>query len=248
MGPIAEPKGKVIIGRREYPLKDSPLFFKKMGEFYIKATTVQLRTLAYAAKDYMVDKILAQSIQGGPQRVLRNPAKPKELLSEPKMQQLQELDLEIVKQFVVPPRDTDPEKLIRVPFRVLPLSKGWIKTKRAKKFDPRQFIATGDYLRGIVVRRRQNRKGAKGITYVVTMAHRKHRYSNISLQRLALIQEYGTASYTVALFGDENRRVTIQLPPRPHWRPTYRMLKHEFQRIGPNANAAAIKEAVAYLS
>lgn len=248
MGPI-ELKGKVVIGRREYPLKDSPLFFKKMGELYIEATTIQLRTLAYAAKDYIIDKILAQPLQDGPQRVFRNPTKPKELLPEPKMQRQQELDLEIVQRaFVVPPRDTAPTTIIRIPFKVLPLTPNWARAKRKRKLDPRQFIATGDYLRGIVVRRRQHRKSAKGITYVVTLAPRKHRYSNITLSQLALIQEYGTASYTVALFGDEKRQVSIQLPPRPHWRPTYRMLKLEFERLGQQANAAAIRKAVEYLA
>jgi hypothetical protein len=133
-----------------------------------------------------------------------------------------------------------------MPFKVKPLTKPWIRNKVRKKLDPRTFLATGDYVRGIGVRKRTDSKA--GVTYVVTMANRKHKVSGIRLQRLGLILEFGTRQYSVPLFGDKNNMVTIKIPSRPHWRPAYQELKKIVANIGQEANAWAMREAIQRLS
>lgn len=240
--------GKVQIGARTFNLKKNPIFFSEMGELFITATSVQMRILAYGIKDYIVDKILAQRPLYG-QRIVRQlpVATKKDKLPEPDEQRVFEQDpLRLQKVIVIPPRDTDPAYIARVPFKVVPLQKKYIQQKEHQGRDGRVFISTGEYLRGIVVRKRTEKD--EGTTYVVTLANRVHKLTGLRLHLLALILEYGTRSYTVPFFGDKKHLVKIQLPARPHWRPAFAQLKEAMLRIGQDVEAQVVKEAVRGLS
>ncbi len=239
--------GTVYIGRRKLPLKKSPLFLGTFKKFFIEATAVQLRIMAYGIKDLLIDKILAQSPLGGRMIVKRLSGPTHRELPEPSEQKLSESDpVKLRKTIAIPPRDSDPATIERIPFKVVPLSEDYQRRKVRKKLDVRTFISTGDYLRGIVVRTRLDPKA--GVTYVVTMANRVHKATGIRLNQLALLLEYGTGAYTVPLFGNKNHMVTIKMPARPHWRPAYIMLQEAFAKVGKAANAEALRKSIAALS
>lgn len=246
----AQVVGKVQIGGSVVPQKRVSLL-EMYPDAMVKATAVQMRITAYGVKDYIIDKVLAQRIDpAGRPMVFRPRAQyPDEAPPEPEQQQAYEKDVTIVRKPVyLPPRESDPATIERIPFRVFrrfPLSPRYKERKIQKRQDPRTFIATGDYLRGIVVRQRYAK--GEGVTYVVTMANRRHRVSNIWLHRLALIMEFGTRSYQVPLFGNKNNMATIRLPPRPHWRPAYKKMQEALENVGPQAHARALREVLSGL-
>lgn len=244
--------GTIQIGDRVFPVKKTPIpfFLREMVDYHIEATTIQTRVLSYWVKDYIIDKLLAYRPSTGERIVKRIPAEQDETEAppeEPKEQQIDEPDPEWFARHVpIPKRESDPPKAERIPFPLMPpLSKGYLRSKIKRNLDARILISSGDYLRGIVVRKRTEIDNS--VSYLVTMANRKHRFSNLSLQRLALIQEFGTSSYTVPLFGDKNNVVRMQLPPRPHWRPAVEQLLELAKDLGPQIRARALRLALSEL-
>jgi hypothetical protein len=247
MGQV-EVVGSVTIGGRAMKLRRSPLIFKRMGELFVEATTVQMRVLTHATKDYIIDKLLAGDTFGRKARVERAVAQPKDAPDEAPLQDLKEEEPDIFKNLVkIPARTSDPAGVTRIPFTMDKLSASWQTRKEKKGLDPRLLIASGDYLRGIVVRRKVD-PDRKNVSYMVTLAKRSHRGTNLSLQRLAEIHEFGTSSYTVPFFGDKKHLVQIQIPARPHWRPAYQQMVEQAKKIGSDATARMLRTALQQLA
>ena len=83
-----------------------------------------------------------------------------------------------------------------------PLSYKYLDWKKTTGLDQRTFIATGEYVDSIKVFKFYN-KAKDSIGYVVGLPHKKHTMSNLYLDDLAKVLEYGTKT----------------MPARPHWRP-----------------------------
>jgi len=236
--------GKVRVGQREYILKETPLFLPMYKEMVIRGTAMHLRQAAYGVKDYIIDKILAQMPPVGERKIYRRETREKTVddLPEPEEQSIDETeDYALHKVHELPPRDTKEAFEARLPYEFHPLSKRYFD-KKIRTLDARTLVSTGDYLRGIVVRKRQDRLA--GTIYVITMANRKHKLSDLMLSDLAKIMEFGTSSYRAFFMGDKDRPVQIQIPARPHWRPAFEYLKEVMERIGADASAWALEEAI----
>ena len=240
---------KVKIGAREFPVKEIRPFSNVVQEEIIKATAVQARLLAYHVRDLIIDKLLAYEPERGvkllrrrrPRRLKENEDPPEaewRKATEPDrlLRRNDRLDF-------LPERITREPLLTRKPFKHHPdLAPRHLDNKIKRQEDARKLIATGDYIRGIVVRREKHPK--EGVLYVVTLANRRHKPSNIRLLHLAKIHEFGTREYKVPLFGDKKNLVSLQISARPHWRPAIREVKKKYRELGEEVIAETLRKAL----
>lgn len=239
----------VEVGGRRFPIKGIDPFLSEFADTYIEATAVQLRLLAYGYRDLLIDKILAQDPAGGIKRVYRKrvgrvPPEPPEAAEEQELEPDLYYDPQEFKRGeVLPPHHLgDVPRGPRVPFPFKKLSKDRIKKKIREGLDGRTLVASGDYLRGIMVKRQK--VPGKGTIYKVTMANRKHKTTGIPLKRLSRLIEFGTREYTVPLFGDKQNLVTVKIQQRPHWIPAFEELKTELPKVEPEIRARSLRETI----
>lgn len=225
-------------GRKSYRVKSVGQFMKMVSDSAITGTARELKIAAYGIKDYIIDKLLAQLPLDNEIRVVR-PSEVSTVYPEPPIQKAQEPDHSLVSNRIVLPRESPEPTVRRLPFNLHPLSPRTFLIKKKQKLDTRILIATGDYLRGIVVRRRE--EPGKGVFYVITVVNRKHHESNLTLQKIAKIHEYGTGEYTVR-WG--NSDVTTKIPARPHWRPAWEEAKTIVENMGQFAFPKNLEEAL----
>lgn len=229
----------VNIGNRTFKVKRVNPFILDYTKEYLEATAIQLRILAYSLKDYIIDKLLAQVPELGRPVLYREKKNPKEIPDIPDEQKRIEPDLIKRRKNYIQPRQTPEPIAERFPFIHRPLRKKYLKRKIKRKRDPRILLATGDYVNGIVVRKRKDPN--EGTYYVVTVANRLHKETKVPLSTIAIAHEFGARSVVVKKDGKE---VTVKLPTRPHWRPAMRRLKLELEKLGEAVKARALKSAI----
>lgn len=251
-----EVKSKLRIGGKTITRKGVYPFLSVIADSFVEGTAIQLRIMAYELKDLIIDKLLAYQPKRGTPVLFREPTprtgkdgkpppvpKTKTTGEEPKT------PTEMARsrgRKTIQPYSFSPPKVRRIPFRMQKLTEKYLDKKISKDLDPRILLASGDYVNGITVRKEETRGG--GVIYFVTMANRKHEFSNIDLRLLARIMEFGTGEYQVPLFGDKRHMVTIKLPKRPHWRPAFKKVKEGLSTLGDEITAQATRLALQKLS
>jgi hypothetical protein len=117
----------------------------------------------------------------------------------------------------------------RKPFpfdRTAPLTEDYLKRKVKEGKDPRILIATGRYLEHIVLERQETKDGVFWRVYIQKGRTR----TRITFNLLARILEFGSASRNIK--------------PRPHWRPTARLMRDAVKRVPDNVRAQALRETL----
>jgi hypothetical protein len=113
----------------------------------------------------------------------------------------------------------------RKPFSLAPLSPAYVKEKARRGEDGRTLVATGDYIAGIQVKK-ADLPGA-GVAWGIGLEPRAHEPSGLPLVVLANILERGSAAANV--------------PARPHWRPTRRIVLRSLRRGARDIQAEALR-------
>ena len=108
---------------------------------------------------------------------------------------LKEVSKETSRYYAYAFRDYIKEVLEQQLYKWKALSPSYAYYKKTNRLDSRILISTGDYVDSIKVFK-------YGEGYAVGLPHKKHAGSEVYLDHLAKIQEFGT-------------RI---IPPRPHWR------------------------------
>ena len=236
---------KMRVGPRKIKVKQAK-FLSTIADSYIEATAVQFRILAHTFKDLVIDKLLAYTPEIGFKVLKRKSGvkKPLEPMEETVIEEKTSEDLVLEKNKLLPPYNSPRPTEPRIPFPMEKHSPDYLHRKVRKGLDPRLLMASGDYLRGIVVRKKDHPKYK--IYYEVRMAKRKHA-TGIELKELAKILEYGVSGRKAFLFGNRNHEVIIKTPPRPHWSPAFREIKQVVERLGTEIRAKALKTALAKL-
>ena len=158
----------VQIGKRKFKLHTNDAFLPEYTNQIIKATTPQMRNLAYGSYNLLIDKITEGTTYGFKPRLRKERLK------------------YYNKKYTDRHRGEE-----RKPFKHKKLSDSWLAYKVRNKLDPRALIATGFYLKHIkvVVKAEKNRT----IYSVVIPPNIKHKPSGIRLEQLARWLEFGTA-------------------------------------------------------
>lgn len=238
---------KIKIGSRTFPVKKVKPFSNIVADAVVESTSIQIRAMAYAAKDLIIDRLLAQEPEIG-RKIVRREADVRHVNKlyippDVPLQQEREEDDKKMDRYgyiEIPKRESPRPSKGRSPLELEPLTKDYLEKKVRAGKDPRILISNAEYLRGIVVRKRKD--AVNGVYYIVTVANRKHPEADITLRKLAAILEYGTREYNVPLFGDENKLVKISIPPRPHWKPAIREIIFTRKKLAENIEARALKK------
>jgi len=177
---------QVRVGEKLLPVKKVPNLAPILAQKHrgapevmrstVEATAVQLRVLAEESRELIIDRLFAAKPQAPAKAVVRRPPRKR------------------------PTMRTAP----RAPFKKhRALTQKWIERKAEDGLDGRKLIATGDYVRGIEVKKATQAGG--GVYYYVRPADRKHRPSGIPLTKLARVHEFGSRKH--------------KIKPRKHWGP-----------------------------
>jgi len=246
---------RVKVGRRSFPVKKVDAFIADIAGMYVEATAIQMRIMAYNMRDYIIDKLLAYEPETGKKKIRRYPFKSKATgdsriqpapPEEAPFEEKYEIDKDRMKKiWFLPARYDKRTPKEKVPFEMEVLSKKYLDKKVSKGHDARILLATGDYVKGIVVKRKEHPK--YGVYYSVSMANRKHKTSDLQLKELALVHEFGVEEKTIPLFGNKDVMVKVSTPARPHWRPALRELLKEMKKLGENVSARVLSEALTNL-
>ena len=113
----------------------------------------------------------------------------------------------------------------RRPFRHRALAASTVRGKASAEEDGRKLIATGAYIEGIEVFK--GMKNGKAY-YTVRPKPGMHPDAGVTHRVLAAFHEFGTST----------------MPARPHWRPVLRIVKRELRRMGREARAVGLREAI----
>jgi len=121
-------------------------------------------------------------------------------------------------------------RLPRGPFpfdrdRRLKLDPDYVDWKVRKGYDPRPLLARGDYFRAIMVFESRTKKGA---TFEVRLKRGRSTRTRIPFSVLWRWLEFGNS-------------VT---KPRPHWRPTARIVAQALKRMPEDIRAQALRDAL----
>jgi len=241
---------KIRIGNRYIIVKEVSSLISIMKDATIEGTADQLRIMAFGMRDLMIDKLLAyKPIFGEPVLKLQQDdikIRGKKRYVPEEAPDEQRLDIKTREELMLEARNLLPQRTLgrpvvkRLPYRrIIELSEKYVKDKVRKKLDPRMLMATGEYIRGIMVKKVKTKDA--GVFYKVAMARRNHA-SGISLDHLARIIEYGTSSFTIKLFGDENNVHTMQLPPRKHWKPAFKEILETRVELGRDLRLQKLEE------
>jgi len=236
---------KIQIGKKTIIIKSVDPMITVLSKAMVEGTAVHLKLLAFGARDLLIDKLLVKKPLKGRPVLKRQPDKRgSKVPDEPPEWKKRDIVPKIEKimntKKLLPPRSLGKPKVRRVPFKRIPrLSEMWVDKKIETGLDPRELMSSGEYLRGIVIRK--VKMAEVGVYYVVTLANREHS-SGIMLGKLAKMLEFGTSAFTIPLFGDPERVVTIKLPPRKHWKPAFKEILKARAEIGHEARAAALEE------
>ncbi len=239
---------RVNIGKRVFVLKTVNPLITMLQQAQVEGTATQLKLMAFGARDLMIDKLLAYDPPQGKALLEREPdamrkgkrTVPKEPPHETRYDKKSIEEDTMEEQHLLPARTLDRPRVKRRPFPKMPLlSKKYVVDKVRKKLDPRILMASGEYLRGILVRKVHSPD--TGVHYIVRMANRNHA-SGIKLNLLARIMEYGTSAFTIKVFGDENKKATITLPPRKHWAPAFKEVMKARKQLGEEVRAEKLEK------
>jgi len=189
----------VQVGGRRVPLKAIKGIMQMLPRVVMEATANQLRVAAEETRELIIDKILAGQPAAPARSVVGRPRR--------------------ISRSPIPSAE-------RKSFTLAPLSAKWVVEKAARRLDGRTLVATGDYIRGIEVRK-ATIPGA-GVAWGVGLESRNHEPSGLPLIALARILEAGSAA--------------AKIPPRPHWRPTRRIVLRKLKLAVPNIRAAALRQ------
>ena len=238
----------ILVGNKKVIVKKVQPFFSLIKDSIVEATAVNLRIIAHVSRDMLIDKIMADPIFSDRRIVYRRQGN--------QNRNRQKKDYEIPESKAGKHNEPDPlrgqqRKVVFIPARVgkrnpyslrpfnhVPLNKKYLQEKIDDSKDPRRMIATGEYLRGIVVRRGYQK--GKGVYYQVRMAHRKHKDSGMWLNTLAGVLEFGSKGSKIKMRDGSYRIVSI--PARPHWRPVIRRLRYIMDDVAQDVNARMLKE------
>lgn len=230
-------KRTLVIGDKKIPLKNKSLL-SLLKNNVREAARVEVLTFAYEVRDDIIDRLLAYKSPLGQNQIKRplTSNQDNEEIPEPEEQRGFEPDRR--KNIPKNHKDFLPKRISRepintkIPFKYhQPLNVEYLKQKIREEKDPRIIISTGDYIRGIVVRRLEKNIERGVDSFRVTQAKRKHKQSDLWLSKLAQLHEFGSRSYTIRLFGNPNIKVRITIPRRPHWRPAMRDARERKQEI-----------------
>jgi hypothetical protein len=198
----------VKVGNRQLPVKKVPNLAPILAQKHrgapevmrstVEATAIQLKVLAEETRELIIDRLFAAKPQEPAKARVRRPKR------------------------VRPTMATAP----RGPFKKhRALTQKWIERKAEDSLDGRKLLATGDYVRGIEVKK--GAQAAAGVYYYVRPADRKHAPSGIPLSRLARVHEFGSRKH--------------KIPPRKHWAPAIRDVKNTLVGHVKNIRAAALR-------
>ncbi len=118
----------------------------------------------------------------------------------------------------------------RTPFpfdRTQPLDEEYLERKVSEGHDPRKIMATGTYLNAIQVVEGRKKTGPY---WYVRLQRGTHRPSGLPYKVLWRLLEYGSAARNVK--------------PRPHWGPTFQLVRKKFARLRPDIRAQALRDAI----
>jgi len=194
----------IQVNGRRVPVKQVKGFMQLVMQGVLEASAEQSRVLAEETRELIIDKLLAAA-----------PDAPGTNTTVGK-----------------PPRQgavrTDIPTTERKPYKQEPLAERTVRNKIQRGEDARKLLATGDYIRGIEVRK-FNLPGL-GVMWGVGLADRDHEPSGLPLRVLAEILEKGSAS--------------ARVPARPHWRTAWRNLKRRVREKGLEAQAEGLRRAL----
>ena len=108
-------------------------------------------------------------------------------------------------------------------YNLAPLTIKYLTKKIAKGLDPRILLATQEYYLSIIVVRLED--PVKGVMYYVGVKPGKHSQSDITYDQLARMLEFGTS----------------RMPARPHWRPTWSVIKVNSKNYGKKISRALMR-------
>lgn len=198
----------IKVGGKDLPIKKVPNLVPFLAKKHrgapevmrttVEATAVQLRVLAEESRELILDRLFAAKPQAPAKEKVRRPPRKR------------------------PSMRTAP----RIPFKKhRALTQKWIQRKAEDSMDGRKLIATGDYVRGIEVKKATQAGG--GVYYYVRPADRKHRPSGIMLTKLARVHEFGSRKH--------------KIPPRKHWGPAVNDIRRSLAGHAADIRADALR-------
>jgi hypothetical protein len=235
------------IAGKTYKVKSVNNFFSALKDSYIRGSTEQIRALAYAGKDYLVDKLLSSVPK--PERVFiyRQEALNKNN-ADPEFQKLNESSKEGTGKKIVLFRESKVPLQSRSPFILKELNKKYLERKAKAGLDTRILIATGRYIESICVKRKVT-ANTKDIFYTITVPRKLVPNTSITYNKLAKIHEFGTSSYSIVHKNLDGTltRTRIKLPARPHWRPLLATLTDVLSKFGNYLGSKKLTEEISKL-